>query len=123
MQPESNSQQPNQANPTPGVPVNPPQPVSPPPVSTEEPKGSKLPVIAVGILVLLVVAAGAYLLYARAHTKKQTAAAKNDIPLVTFGYETFGSDNAIYPAATNLDPNYDVNMQSFEGLVQFKNIN
>jgi len=94
--------------------------------SPQKGKGGLMKVLLL-VLVLLLLAGGAYAYYKlvlhKAKPVTQTAVVKKDIPLVTFGYQIYGSDNSLYPAATLLDPNYDVNQQIFEGLVQFKNIN
>ncbi len=79
------------------------------------------------LFVLLLIAAGA-LAFGILHKKskpasQQASSSQKEIPLISVGYTTYGFDNSLYPAATTIDPDYDVNQQVFEGLVQFKNIN
>lgn len=114
----------DQINPSPtDQPLQTPEPNQPTHAETVPQAKSHLLPILVGLAVVALVGAGVYIFYRHSQTKTNAAEVKKEIPLITYGYTDEGSNTTLYPATPILDYINDVNLQIFEGLVQYQGIN
>ncbi len=111
--------EPDQSNLSPQPPVNGP-PANTPPAMTA---GGKKKGWLYALIILVLLAAGALAAYLLMHKSAkpttQTVSTQKDISLIRYG-EFDNPTNVFYPAQTTDNMSYDINMQIFEGLVQYK---